>query len=132
MIPADITDLYITTGPGSFTGCRINTLIAKAWATTDNVKVHAIDSLAFQAGNKECLSLIDAKGNKCYYLLNEAKQKKIGIVPLNEIHQLNKHHLPIVIDFKNVDIVNNLRECYKHFKIVDVKKLTPLYIKPAI
>ncbi|AQQ71890.1 UGMP family protein [Limihaloglobus sulfuriphilus] len=49
--PADIEDVYVTSGPGSFTGLRIGIAMAKMMALAANVRIASVSSLAVTAQN---------------------------------------------------------------------------------
>ncbi len=48
---SDMSDLYVTSGPGSFTGLRIGITVAKMMALAANVKIAAVSSLDCTAQN---------------------------------------------------------------------------------
>ncbi len=50
-IPADIAEVYISVGPGSFTGIRLAVAMAKTMALASGVKIVAINSLEAAAQN---------------------------------------------------------------------------------
>ena len=49
--PADIEQVYISVGPGSFTGLRIAVTLAKTLALANNAKIVAVDTLDVIAAN---------------------------------------------------------------------------------
>jgi len=48
---SDISDIYVTAGPGSFTGLRIGITVAKMMALASNVRIAAVSSLDCVAQN---------------------------------------------------------------------------------
>ena len=127
----DIKSFYVTNGPGSYTGVRVTLTIVKTIKTiNNNVDVFWINSLIFQVGLKNQLSLIDARGNK-YYALHCNKGKatgKIKIIDKNLI--INKESS---IDYNNIDYTTNYLNLKKHFKkIKNINDLKPLYVKKII
>jgi len=76
--PAEVEDLYISIGPGSFTGLRIAVTVAKTMAYAGNIKVVAVpamEALAMNAAQAEIdlgievtnlAILLEAKRNQVY------------------------------------------------------------------
>jgi tRNA threonylcarbamoyl adenosine modification protein YeaZ len=130
----DIDSIYLTIGPGSFTGIRVNMLIAKTWSLVNNTNIYYISSLELQRNKiKKCISIIDAK-NKRYYCSIYNNNKTIilnELVSAKEIDSYKEKYksFKIVQDVNSIDIfMNNLDT----FKKVDVNQLQPLYIKKPI
>ncbi len=63
---AQISELYVTTGPGSFTGIRVALTIAKTIGTLTNLKIFTINSLWLLAGKTTSIVKRDAKGGLWY------------------------------------------------------------------
>jgi tRNA A37 threonylcarbamoyladenosine modification protein TsaB len=88
--------------------------------------------LLLQLPWKDGISLLDARGEK-YYLgifKNNKKIEEFKIISSEEIKKINKNK--ICIDYKNINIFNNLLLHIKNFKIIKPSTLLPLYIKPPI
>ncbi|MHC4740787.1 MAG: tRNA (adenosine(37)-N6)-threonylcarbamoyltransferase complex dimerization subunit type 1 TsaB [Planctomycetota bacterium] len=74
--PEQITDIYISIGPGSFTGLRIAVAIAKAMYLANNLRIVTVDTLDVIAQNAPCdpqpanfrriAPILDAKRNQFY------------------------------------------------------------------
>lgn len=74
--PDQITDIYISIGPGSFTGLRIAVAIAKAMHLANSLKIVTVDTLDVIAQNapsdpkadktRRIASILDAKRNQFY------------------------------------------------------------------
>ena len=69
--PADLDELYVSAGPGSFTGLRIAITIAKTLALATGVKVVAVPSTQVLALNapaeaREVIVLLDAKRGQVF------------------------------------------------------------------
>ncbi|HUB26853.1 MAG TPA: tRNA (adenosine(37)-N6)-threonylcarbamoyltransferase complex dimerization subunit type 1 TsaB [Tepidisphaeraceae bacterium] len=69
--PSQIDELYVSTGPGSFTGLRIGVTMAKAMAISTGVRLVAVPTLGVLAANAppEATNLIivlDAKRNQIF------------------------------------------------------------------
>lgn len=65
-----IDEIYLTKGPGSYTGERLGLTFAKIYALLNkNTKIYLISSLkvlSLNALDKKVLTLIDARNNACY------------------------------------------------------------------
>ncbi len=86
---SDVSDVYITAGPGSFTGLRIGVTVAKMMALASNVKIAAVSSLDCVAQNafdyiykearhdiKTVTAIIDAKRGQFFVGLYDNIQDK--------------------------------------------------------
>ena len=66
----DITALVLGIGPGSYTGLRIAATFAKLWATSLNLPIYTVSSLALMLGSREgeglVLPLMDARRLSAY------------------------------------------------------------------
>ncbi len=86
--PKDITAIAINVGPGSFTGIRACTTVARVMAQQLNCKAFGISSLEIlsRAKNDEWVVALDARRNKAYYY-----DKKIyGAVELEKVDEMIK------------------------------------------
>jgi tRNA threonylcarbamoyladenosine biosynthesis protein TsaB len=69
--PADIQELYVSAGPGSFTGLRIGITLAKTLALATGVKVVAVPSVRVLAENappdaRHLILVLDAKREQIF------------------------------------------------------------------
>lgn len=72
----DITDIYVTKGPGSFMGVRAGLIFASTIAQVTGAKLHTCDTLFFASkGAREFW--VDAKGRESYYFDPKAYQTKL-------------------------------------------------------
>lgn len=74
--PRDIQELYISIGPGSFTGLRIGVTVAKAMALATGVKIVAAPTLRVLVENapdeaRHVLMVLDAKRDQIFTALYE-------------------------------------------------------------
>ncbi|MDR0674962.1 MAG: tRNA (adenosine(37)-N6)-threonylcarbamoyltransferase complex dimerization subunit type 1 TsaB [Mycoplasmataceae bacterium] len=133
----DITKILLVIGPGSFTGVRIGTLIAKTWMLIHKTSVYTIDALRLQTPHGTGLSILDARSdsiflasynhNKCLTQPNMMKEKAAESL----MKKYQNHN--VFIQYKSVDIFNNVIYHLKNFKKVnDVNELKPLYIKKPL
>ncbi|HEX8524917.1 MAG TPA: tRNA (adenosine(37)-N6)-threonylcarbamoyltransferase complex dimerization subunit type 1 TsaB [Tepidisphaeraceae bacterium] len=69
--PADIQELYVSAGPGSFTGLRIGITLAKTMALATGVKIVAVPTVRVLAENapdeaKHLILVLDAKREQIF------------------------------------------------------------------
>ena len=132
-----INAVFLLTGPGSFTGCRVGFIIAMTWVSIYKVKLYIMNSLLFQTSKGSGISIIDAKSNKKFIAIYEKYNEKFSpaIVPNSEVeniiskfNNLNKYE-----NYKNVNFFKKLTEHLKHFEFVEnPKNLEPLYLKEPV
>ena len=81
--PRDLNEIYISAGPGSFTGLRVGVTIAKTLAFSVGAKLVAVPSAAVLAHNapsgwQNCIIVLDAKRGQIFgaRFANESDQIK--------------------------------------------------------
>ena len=81
--PKDIDAIAINVGPGSFTGIRACTTVARVLAQQLNCKAIGVSSLEIlsRAKNDEYIVALDARKNKAYYY----DKKLYGAIDLEEV-----------------------------------------------
>src|SRR5574344_605688 len=105
LTPQDLNAIGTNIGPGSFTGIRACTTVARVMAQQLNIKAVGVSSLEIlsRAKNDEYVIALDARKNKAYYY-----DKKIyGAVELEEVDEKLKNKNVITDDrlferFKNL------------------------------
>lgn len=144
MKPNDIDTLFVTNGPGSFTGIRIGLTVAKIMAWGLKIKVVPISSLELMAStktNKKYIApLIDARRNYVFAGLYDGKLNSIisdSYVLLDEFKkEISDKDIYYVSD-DNFDFEVNESE-YDILKIIDKHRnddginphmLNPNYLK---
>lgn len=133
----DVKNIYITNGPGSFTGERVCCLIAKSWMIIKKCKVHIIDSLTFQLKDLNGISIIDAKSNKSYVCVYKNKKcvYKPNIISNSNLSSIKFKYksLKIYEDYKNVDVFENLILLKSKFILAkNINEVTPKYLKKPV
>lgn len=150
--PKNITHIATDIGPGSFTGIRACTTVAKVMAQQLNLKMAGISSLDILAElnrrNNKTLVLLDARKNKAYV----HNGKILGAIDLEEVKELVKKsdysiicddsmynifaeystdiksYTTIEHDFAEI-LINLANKYFKQNQQGD-NDITPLYIQP--
>jgi tRNA threonylcarbamoyl adenosine modification protein YeaZ len=136
--PSEIKKIYLTNGPGSFTGCRIGNIITKVWKDiNEDIEIFKINSLKLQTTKENQISILDAKGGKFYTSVYK-KNSLIGEIELKNEKEIleiaNNDKLDIIKDNEGINIFENF---FFHLKNNDFissscERLKPLYVKKAI
>lgn len=146
--PEDLDLITVNIGPGSFTGIRACTTVARVMAQQLDINAVGISSLEILAklnnNNKKTLVALDARKNSAYLLLDgEIK----GAVLLEEIQEIIKNGDYFVITDNNLkpilggisyqensyplgEILVELAEKKSQTDECNWRKLKPLYIQP--
>ena len=135
----DITKLVITSGPGSYTGVRIAMTFAKVLGSICDKEVYTLSTLQLYAGKKECMVLLDARANRCYFAKYKDGQPIIKdcIKTNDEIREMLDSDCIIKGDLhlfnredNYQDIVNNFIDLKDQWvKVDNIDLLTPVYLK---
>lgn len=146
--PQDLSLIGINVGPGSFTGIRACTTVARVLAQQLNIKAVGVSSLEILAGinnkNKKPLVALDARKNMAYlYCDGEIK----GAVDLDKIKEIiNSGDYLVVTDNKLKPILGGISYQDSDYPLGEIlaklaqeklkncdgdwRKLLPLYIQP--
>lgn len=107
----DIEEVFVTKGPGSYTGERLGLTVAKVMATLNPIlKVYTGSTLKALAANEKenCVSLIDARNNAFFagFYLNgqEVKEERVDISEVDQFVKENNAKIIISIEDKNAVI----------------------------
>lgn len=119
----NIKNIFLNNGPGSFTGVRVGSIIAKTLSFSfSDINLYTCDSLRIYANHeKNALVFLDAKGQKSYYIeIIDDIASEYKIIENNDLSDiLNKFQYKIInaniIDF--VSLVKNLN--FKNFKLTN-------------
>ncbi len=148
LTPKDIEGIAINVGPGSFTGIRACTTVARVMAQELNIKAIGVSSLEIlsRAGEDKYVVALDARKNKAYLYDGEL----LGAVDLEEVDEKVRNRDIITDDrlferFKNIgnNVISyqqanfDLGKTLSDIAIERIKteecdwhKLLPLYIQP--
>lgn len=145
--PEDITLIGINIGPGSFTGIRACTTVARVFAQSSGCKTAGISSLEILSKITEApnpLVALDARKNKAYlYYNNEIK----GAIELDEVKKLAESgEYTVITDDRLQPILGGISYQQQNYKLGEIltelaeekikhsdgdwHKLLPLYIQP--
>ncbi|QZX49309.1 tRNA (adenosine(37)-N6)-threonylcarbamoyltransferase complex dimerization subunit type 1 TsaB [Mycoplasma sp. E35C] len=130
-----IKKLYITTGPGSFSGVRVGTNIAKTWKTVEpNLEVYTISSLKLQVPYGDGISCIDAKSSKQYVSVYRDNIGCIQMLSDEDYECMCKKNtdLSLFKNYKNVDIFENLITNISNFELTELEDIKPIYLKDPL
>lgn len=146
MKPNEIDTIFVTNGPGSFTGIRIGVTVAKMMAWSLKIKVVPISSLELMAttkNNKEYIApLIDARRGYVYAGLYDNKLNSIiadAYVSLEDFKKkiddkdvlyVSHEKLDSEINEPKYDILK-IVDKHKDDKGINPHKLNPNYLKKA-
>lgn len=134
-----INNIFVSVGPGSFTGVRIGVTIAKVYAWSLGIKVIPFSSLEFMCSgyNEDCISLIDARRGYVYsgkYSSDLKNLKEDKYTLLADVEEDNVKY----ISFENFDGLTVYEPKYDMLKIVqkhinddgvNPHNLNPRYLK---
>lgn len=144
IIPNDIDTIFVTNGPGSFTGIRIGLTVAKIMSWSLKVKVIPISSLELMASTKTdkeyIVPLIDARRGYVFaglydnnlnaiindsYLLLEDFQNKIDT---KEVHYVSHDKFAFEVNESDYDILKIIAK-HKNDVGINPHQLKPNYLK---
>lgn len=136
----DIDKIFVTVGPGSFTGVRVGITVAKTIACGLNIPVYPISTLEYLASidcncNK-IISIIDARRGNVFSAVYDLNLNKLDTEKLVGYDELSKDDDTLVVSYDGVynstiSNVNILKLINKHLddKSINPHKLVPNYLK---
>ena len=139
VVKKDVGEVYITIGPGSYTGVRIALTLAKVLCSIKNIPLYIISSLKFYAsGNKNTLVIMDARAQRAYVGIYD-ENKEILKDQVMYLDKIDAKDYNVVLDgellnkpHQDVDIVKAFKNTQKEFiKVDNVDTLTPIYLKES-
>lgn len=145
IIPNDIDKVFISIGPGSFTGIRIGMAFAKVFCfclKKDLIPFSSLEAFATSSTSKNCVSLIDARRGYVYrgiydYELNTIIQDGYILLSdlLLELSSLNDYTIFSYDKFPDFDIkkpsIDAIKLINKHLNDTPINphELKPKYLK---
>lgn len=146
--PENLSLIGINTGPGSFTGIRACTTVARVMAQQLNIKAAGVSSLEILAKinttNKPTLVALDARKNMAYLLLNEEIKGAVLLDKVKEI--IDNGDYFVITDDKLLPVLGGISYQQNPYPLGeylsqlvqekiktetgDYGKLLPLYIQP--
>lgn len=139
VVKKDLGEVYITIGPGSYTGVRIALTLAKVLCSIKNIPLYTISSLKFYAGgNPNTLVIMDARAERAYVGIYD-NNKEILKDQIKYLKDIDTKDYNIVLDgelvgkkHKDIDIVKAFNNTKSEFKKVDnIDTLVPVYLKES-
>ncbi|WP_424526093.1 tRNA (adenosine(37)-N6)-threonylcarbamoyltransferase complex dimerization subunit type 1 TsaB [Spiroplasma endosymbiont of Glossina fuscipes fuscipes] len=134
----DVNHFYLTVGPGSYTGIRIPMTIVKTIKIINPVvKVFVINTLLYQAGLDNVVSMLDARGGQRYFAVISNGQEVIPsqVIDYETCLEISKQFpgYQFRCDLQDINPVQNYQLLKNHFELVDdIFVLEPRYIKKAL
>ncbi len=142
--PENLDVIFVTVGPGSFTGVRLGLTVVKIMAWSKQIKVVPISSLELMASSdkdkKEVLALIDARRNyvfaglydselnsiidDCYILLDDLKEK----IDNKDVWCVSDDVFTFAVNKPDYDIIKIINR-HKDDVGVNPHELKPNYLK---
>lgn len=137
--PRDIDTIFVTTGPGSFTGIRVGLSIAKVYAWGLNIKVVPLSSLEVISSSldENVVSIIDGRRDTVFLGVYDSNLNNIIEDKYCSIEELKKYDYKIV-SYDSFDSINTIFPNINVLKIVEKHKndkginphmLNPNYLK---
>ena len=143
--PKDIDTIFVSNGPGSFTGIRIGVTVAKTYAWALNKKIIPFSSLEMMAttivSEDYIVPVIDARRDYVYagiyneHLDNIMKDTYIGIDDLKQGLQGKSYKIISYDEFEQLDTINpelnvlKIVEKHKNDSVTNPHSLNPNYLK---
>ena len=145
LTPKDVDEIFVSVGPGSFTGIRIGVTIAKTYAYCLGKMIVPISSLKMKileySGYDYYVSVIKDKRDLVYFGLYDKDYKTITeeLITIeqfnNRISELDNYKL---IESENDDAnrkdldISSVINYYKNQTPVNPHKVNPIYLKEVI
>ncbi len=137
----DVDQMFITKGPGSYTGVRVAMTIAKTLAAVSNIKIKTVSSLQALAGTNDAISILDARSKKIFIGVYSDGNSIVEdtIINVEEVANYIKQYPDFMVvgdcsivelPEKDVDLVKNIFTVANMNDYVDdIDLLVPEYIK---
>lgn len=135
----EIGAVYISEGPGSYTGVRIAMSLAKVLCEVRKIKLYKISTLKLYAGNNaNTMVIMDARASRAYVGIYD-NGKCILKDTVQRLEDIDTKDYNIILDgslVKKEDVCPNIVECFIRCKdsfeeVKDINHLTPMYLKES-
>lgn len=134
-----IDSIYLTKGPGSYTGVRIAMTLAKVLAQTKKLKLYTISTLRLYAGGKaNTMVIMDARAKRAYVGIYDKDQCILKDQVL-ENEKIEAKEYNVLLDGALIGLENvnpDINECFLNTKeyfeeVKDINYLVPMYLKES-
>ena len=136
----DINKIFVTVGPGSFTGVRVGITVAKTIAWSLNIPVYPISTLEYLASidttYKRIISIIDARRGNVFDGFYDSDLNKLDTEKLLSYESLDITDDTMVVSYdgvynSNISSVDIIKLINKHLNdsAINPHKLVPNYLK---
>lgn len=136
----DVDKIFVTIGPGSFTGVRVGITVAKTISWSLNIDVYPISTLEYLSSidtkYSRIIPIIDARRGNVFTAVYDNYLNKLEDEKLIGYEDINKDEDTLVVSYdgvyestiSNVDIIKIIN---KHLddKAINPHKLVPNYLK---
>lgn len=127
--PKDIDNIFVTNGPGSFTGIRMGVTVAKTYAWALNIKIIPVSSLELMATTKVdkeyLVPIIDARRGYVYAgIYNEHLDiiMEDTYISIDELKKQLKDKSYKFISYDEFDLLDTVKPKINILKIIDKHK----------
>lgn len=131
---ADIKEIYVGVGPGSYTGLRVSVMVAKMLAYTMKIALYEISSLYFLASGYDFIKapMTDARNGNVFSAIYDDELILLpdGLRKTEDVQNLaiSFNAKPVMLDEYNYQV--NIKKIIKHAKKVeDIHNLEPRYLR---
>ena len=136
----DIDKIFVTVGPGSFTGLRVGITVAKTISWSLKIRVYPISTLEYLASintdYKRIVPIIDARRGNVFAGFSNSNLKKVDDEKLINYDSLNINDDTVVVSYdgvynSTVSNINIIKLINKHLEDKDINphELVPNYLK---
>lgn len=134
---ADLDEIIVGIGPGSYTGLRIGVVVAKMLGWNNHIPVRTISSLALIAssyqGDKWILAEMDARRGNSFLGVYRNTGEGLELVKNEELTNLQEYAKNLdesyeIVSFGEPDIAKILRSQLLE-EVLDIHQLNPNYLR---
>ncbi len=130
----DIKEIYVGSGPGSYTGLRVSVMVAKMLAYTKNITLYEVSSLYFLSSGYDFIKapMTDARNGNVFSAIYDDELTLLpdGLRKTEDVQNLaiSFNAKPILLDeyHYEVDIKKIIKQAKK---VEDIHSLEPKYLR---